>query len=186
MRSSRRSSDVIILSVRPQDWAAVDIAVPDKLVVSVMAGVASRNIGKRTQSRRLARTLPNAAAEVGCSYTPVFVDSPQTGDEEIVREIFETCGAVDVGGGRRPDRLFHGTFRVRAGVSGPLGRCHAQGRAECRHPGRYRPARRHADAGRCRAAARNRKPAALRSRQDLRRLWRHHRSGDPDDARKGL
>ncbi len=31
-------ADVIILSVRPQDWAAVDIAVPDKLVVSVMAG----------------------------------------------------------------------------------------------------------------------------------------------------
>ena len=88
-------SDVIILSVRPQDWAAVDIAAPDKLVVSVMAGIALRTIGERTQSRRLARTLPNAAAEVGFSYTPIFVDLPQTGDEDIVRAIFETCGAVD-------------------------------------------------------------------------------------------
>jgi pyrroline-5-carboxylate reductase len=90
------ASDVIILSVRPGDWPAVEIAAPDKLVISVMAGVSVADIRSRTRSRRIARALPNAAAEVGFSYTPVFVESEVAADAAVVASIFRSCGEVDV------------------------------------------------------------------------------------------
>ena len=52
-------SDVIVLSIRPQDWPALGLTAPDKLVISVMAGVPLRALPPRT-----IRALPNAAAMV--------------------------------------------------------------------------------------------------------------------------
>ena len=88
-------SDVIILSVRPADWMAVKVDASAKLVISVMAGVPIAAIGKRTGSTRVARALPNAAAEIGYSYTPYFMQNPQPGDLETVATIFRSCGEVD-------------------------------------------------------------------------------------------
>ncbi len=90
------NSDVVILSVRPADWKAVDIEASGKLVVSVMAGVNVLDIKKRTGSARVARALPNAAAELGCSYTPIFMRSTEPADSDIARALFMTCGAVDI------------------------------------------------------------------------------------------
>jgi len=88
-------SDVIILSVRPADWKAVQIAAAGKLVISVMAGVTLDQIGKDTGADRLARALPNAAAELGFSYTPIFLKCADQDDRQTAKTIFDTCGAVD-------------------------------------------------------------------------------------------
>ncbi|WP_105385049.1 pyrroline-5-carboxylate reductase family protein [Neorhizobium alkalisoli] len=89
------NSDVIILSVRPADWSAIEISAAGKLVVSVMAGVPVEAIKRRTGSSRVARALPNAAAEIGFSYTPFFVDSLNPEDTNAIATLFRSCGAVD-------------------------------------------------------------------------------------------
>jgi pyrroline-5-carboxylate reductase len=88
-------SDVVVLSVRPGDWNGVDIDAGDRLVISVMAGVTVEDIAKRTGSPRVARALPNAAAEIGYSYTPFFLASSRSRDGEIVSRLFRSCGEVD-------------------------------------------------------------------------------------------
>jgi pyrroline-5-carboxylate reductase len=89
-------SDVIILSVRPVDWSAVKIAAADKLILSVMAGVTLEQIKRDTGATRVARALPNAAAELGYSYTPIYLESDRHSDLEIAKTIFASCGQVDV------------------------------------------------------------------------------------------
>jgi len=89
-------SDVIIVSVRPDDWMSVEADAGGKLVISVMAGVPAADIKKRLGTARVARALPNAAAAIGFSYTPCFLQDPQASDVEIVSAIFRSCGEVDV------------------------------------------------------------------------------------------
>jgi len=89
-------SDVIVLSVRPEDWPAVTFAAPGKLVVSVMAGIGIDALVGRHGADRVVRTLPNAAAEVGASYTPYFAaPAADQADRVQVRTIFAACGTVD-------------------------------------------------------------------------------------------
>lgn len=89
-------SEVIILSVRPEDWPAVDFAAPGKLVVSVMVGIGMAAMIARHGTARIVRALPNAAAQVGASYTPFHAAPAATqGDRERVRSIFACCGMVD-------------------------------------------------------------------------------------------
>ena len=90
-----KKSDVVILSVRPGDWSAIDIDAGGKLVVSVMAGVTVEDIKRRTGSTRVGRALPNAAAEIGYSYTPFFVESSEPKDGDIIDTLFRSCGTVD-------------------------------------------------------------------------------------------
>lgn len=89
-------SDVIIVSVRPADWNSVKIQAAGKLVISVMAGIRLADIGHRTGTRRVARALPNAAAALGFSYTPVYLESDDDNDEKSARAIFGSCGEVDI------------------------------------------------------------------------------------------
>lgn len=91
-----RASDVVILCVRPSDWKALNLNAADKLVVSVMAGIALNDIRLKTGSDRVARALPNAAAELGFSYTPIYLESNNDRDLQTVRMIFECCGTVDI------------------------------------------------------------------------------------------
>jgi len=90
------ASDVIVLSVRPQDWDAIAIAAAGKLVVSVMAGIPLADIARATGSDRVVRALPNAAADVGHSYTP-WTASPGVTDADraTVGRIFGACGSGD-------------------------------------------------------------------------------------------
>lgn len=88
-------SDIVILSVRPQDWPALDIDLSGKLAISVMAGVRLSAIGARHRTR-VVRAMPNAAAEVGLSYTPWFAGEGVTqADKAIVRAIFAASGVED-------------------------------------------------------------------------------------------
>ena len=90
------ASDVVVLSVRPQDWPAVAVSAPGKLVVSVMAGVSLADLARGTGTDRVVRALPNAAAEVGYSYTP-WTASPAVTDADraTVHRLFAACGSGD-------------------------------------------------------------------------------------------
>lgn len=89
-------SDVIVLSVRPADWALLNVDAKGKLVVSVMAGIRLDALCERHLTRRAVRSLPNAAAEVGKSYTP-WTASGEVGEEDraVARAIFDACGVED-------------------------------------------------------------------------------------------
>ena len=90
------ASDLVVLSVRPQDWAAVTLSAPGKLVVSVMAGIPLAALAARTGTPRVVRALPNAAADVGHSYTPWTASSAVTdADRATVRRLFDACGSGD-------------------------------------------------------------------------------------------
>ncbi|MDX3924596.1 MAG: pyrroline-5-carboxylate reductase dimerization domain-containing protein [Shinella sp.] len=89
-------SDVIVLSVRPADWSGLKVNAEDKLVVSVMAGIRVDAICGHHQTRRVVRSLPNAAAEVRKSYTPWTATADvDEKDRAIVRAIFDACGVQD-------------------------------------------------------------------------------------------
>lgn len=89
-------SDIVIVSVRPQDFPAIDVAAEGKLVVSVMAGIPIDRLSRHFGTRRVVRTLPNAAAEVRKSYTPwVASDGVTEEDRDVVRRILEACGTAD-------------------------------------------------------------------------------------------
>ncbi|AYG62574.1 pyrroline-5-carboxylate reductase family protein [Rhizobium jaguaris] len=89
------NSDVVILSVRPNDWSGIEITASGKLVISVMAGITVDSIKRKTGCVRIARALPNAAAEVGHSCTPFFVASSDPNDRAIVEVLFRSCGTID-------------------------------------------------------------------------------------------
>lgn len=95
-------SDVIILSVRPQDWPSVVVDARGKLVISVMAGVTLSAICSRHDTKRAVRTIPNAAAEVRRSYTP-WTATADTGEDDkaLVRAMFDACGVQDEVGSER-------------------------------------------------------------------------------------
>lgn len=89
-------SDVIVLSVRPADWADLAVDAGGKLVVSVMAGIRLAALCDRHGTRRAVRTLPNAAAEVRKSYTPwIATGDAGEADRAVVRAILDACGVQD-------------------------------------------------------------------------------------------
>jgi pyrroline-5-carboxylate reductase len=89
-------SQVIILSVRPDDWAGLEFHAAGKLVISVMAGVRIGDLEKKHGTARIVRAVPNAAASVGKSYTP-WIASPavDANDRATVRELLATFGTED-------------------------------------------------------------------------------------------
>ncbi|RVD42030.1 pyrroline-5-carboxylate reductase, partial [Mesorhizobium sp. M4A.F.Ca.ET.020.02.1.1] len=89
-------SEVIIVSVRPQDWPAIDISAHGKLAMSVMAGIPVDQLASRLKTDRIVCTLPNAAAEVRNSYTPwIGSEGITLDDRNLVRRILAACGAAD-------------------------------------------------------------------------------------------
>lgn len=86
-------SDVVILSVGPAQFADVHIEAADKLVVSVMAGIAADRIAEHTGASEIVRTIPNAAAAIGRSFTPWYATPPVTSSNKaVVQALFEACG----------------------------------------------------------------------------------------------
>ncbi|URK88771.1 NAD(P)-binding domain-containing protein [Rhizobium sp. RCAM05350] len=70
-------SDIVILSVRPEDIDALDLDLSGKLVISVMARVPAAALLTRFKSERIIRAMPNACAEQGLSFTP-WLSTPET------------------------------------------------------------------------------------------------------------
>lgn len=84
-------SDVIVLSVRPADWRALELNCDGKLVVSFMAGVRSQAL--TGINARLVRAMPNASAELGRSYSPWWAaDDVTDADRHIVTKLLSAIG----------------------------------------------------------------------------------------------
>ncbi|TFH85168.1 pyrroline-5-carboxylate reductase [Billgrantia azerbaijanica] len=88
-------ADVIVLSVRPQDLASVDIEAHDKLVVSLLAMASCQEIASRVGSRRVVRAMPNAAAEIRRAYFPWYASPEVTeADRRLVQALLQSCGTA--------------------------------------------------------------------------------------------
>jgi pyrroline-5-carboxylate reductase len=86
-------SDVVILSVRPFQFRDVGTPMPDKLVISVMAGVSCDAIASQTTATRIVRSIPNAAAAIGQSFTPWFAtEHVNEAGKAVVRALFQASG----------------------------------------------------------------------------------------------
>ncbi|MCE5972492.1 NAD(P)-binding domain-containing protein [Sinirhodobacter sp. WL0062] len=87
-------SDVVIVSVRPQDWPALHLRAPGRLVISVMAMVPMRELA--ASGGRVVRAMPNALAEQRRSYSPWFAapDVIAT-DKAAVTRILDSIGRSD-------------------------------------------------------------------------------------------
>lgn len=87
------NSDVIVLSVRPYQFRDVTDDMREKLVVSVMAGVSCATIASQVNADRIVRSIPNAAAAIGQSFTPWFA-TERTGDRDkaLVRAFLAASG----------------------------------------------------------------------------------------------
>ncbi|MGY5775308.1 pyrroline-5-carboxylate reductase family protein [Rhizobium sp. LEGMi135b] len=89
-------SDIVVMSVRPDDWHGISVDVRGRLLISVMAGISGGVLCQRHNTCRVVRALPNAAAEVALSYTPWFASSDVSEEDKAsVRMIFDACGTQD-------------------------------------------------------------------------------------------
>lgn len=87
-------SDVIVVSVRPQDWPSLNLQANGKLVVSFMAGVGADDLA--ASGGRIMRVMPNAAAEIGKSYSPYWAGPDVTAqDRDIVAHLLSAIGTSD-------------------------------------------------------------------------------------------
>lgn len=95
-RDLMRRSDVVILSVRPHQFFDLSLAANGTLVISVMAGVSMATLQSRLGTTRVVRAMPNAAAEIGLSYTPWLAGAGVTEqDRTFVGALFGSCGEAD-------------------------------------------------------------------------------------------
>lgn len=86
-------SDVIVLSIRPEDLASIDIDANDKLVISLLAMTSSQEVTHQVGSHRVVRAMPNAAAEIQRAYFPWYASQQVTeADKKLVQTLLESCG----------------------------------------------------------------------------------------------
>jgi pyrroline-5-carboxylate reductase len=90
--------DAVVVAVRPEDYTALGLQAPGRLLVSFMAGVPMAALART--GGRLVRAMPNAAAESGRSYTPWIAASDVTSrDRRFLRSLLATIGTEDEVGG---------------------------------------------------------------------------------------
>ena len=87
--ASLADSDLLILSVKPQDFKqlAPEIAVhlrPHTIVLSIMAGIELASIQQELNHRHVVRAMPNSPVEIGMGMT-VFTSSDSFTPEQILR-----------------------------------------------------------------------------------------------------
>jgi pyrroline-5-carboxylate reductase len=88
-------SDVVVLSIRPEQFHDLQLDASGKLVISLMAGIPAAAISAATGAE-VVRAMPNAAVEIRQSYTPWFsASSLDEQDRRWVQRLFECVGAAD-------------------------------------------------------------------------------------------
>ena len=86
-------ADVIVLSVRPENLASVEIEAQGKLVISLLAMASLEEVASRVGTRRVVRAMPNAAAEIRQAYFPWYAAEQVTeADKRLVQALLESCG----------------------------------------------------------------------------------------------
>lgn len=87
---------IVVLSVRPEQFDGIRADARGKTVVSFMAGVPMRVVADRLGTSSVVRAMPNAAVDIGRSYTPWFAaPSVPQGDKDLVQAILSACGTAD-------------------------------------------------------------------------------------------
>jgi pyrroline-5-carboxylate reductase len=96
--SFMRSMDIVILSVKPQDFPGLSDSLaayltPGQLVLSIMAGIKVQTIREETFARKVIRAMPNLPAQLGMGMT-VFTASADVTPVEVfsVQNLLNTTG----------------------------------------------------------------------------------------------
>ncbi len=88
--------DVVLLAVKPQQFAAVSempiLAWSEALTVSVMAGTGVQTISDKIGTTRVARVMPNLPAMIGESMSVGFAGSASPEDRDMVERLFKAIG----------------------------------------------------------------------------------------------
>jgi pyrroline-5-carboxylate reductase len=88
--------DLILLSVPPAAAGDIAINAPDRLILSVMAGVTIARMGELTGARRIVRAMSSPAADIGLAYSPWCAgEAVSARDRQWTQAFFETCGLAD-------------------------------------------------------------------------------------------
>ncbi|WP_096787506.1 pyrroline-5-carboxylate reductase [Rhodobacter sp. CZR27] len=87
-------SDIVVVSVRPEQWPALGLRAEGRLLISFMAGVPLAALS--ATGGRAVRAMPNAAAEIGASYSPWLPAADVTeADRQDVSLILSAIGTSD-------------------------------------------------------------------------------------------
>lgn len=89
-------SDLVILAVKPQDFAGVADAlaatlVPEQVVLSIMAGVTLENLKARLGHSTVVRAMPNAPAQIGMGITAYATATELTMRQTLMVEQLLNC-----------------------------------------------------------------------------------------------
>ncbi len=88
-------SDVVIIAVRPEHFANLNINATGKTVVSLMAGITAQAIAVQTSAAEVVRAMPNAAVEIKQSFTPWYcLGEMETATKNLVQRLFECVGTA--------------------------------------------------------------------------------------------
>lgn len=88
-------SDLIIIAVRPEHFASLNINATGKTIISLMAGITAQAIAAQTQASAVVRAMPNAAVEIGQSFTPWYCFKEiDTTSKSLVQRLFECVGTA--------------------------------------------------------------------------------------------
>lgn len=88
--------DTILLALPPAATKGFSIDADNRLVISVMAGIALDRLSDMSGSHRVVRAMSSPAAELGLAYSPWVAGQGVDGeDKEAVRALFSACGATD-------------------------------------------------------------------------------------------
>ncbi|MDQ7729509.1 pyrroline-5-carboxylate reductase [Halomonas sp. SpR8] len=89
-------ADIVVVSVRPDQFSLLTLSLENRLVISLMAKVPIAALAQATGSDRVVRAMPNAAAAIGQSYTPWCASQTVSQDErDFVQRLFSACGVSD-------------------------------------------------------------------------------------------
>lgn len=92
------AADIIILSVKPQDFATLASTIkpfikPEQMVLSIMAGIKIEAIANQLGCSKIVRSMPNLPAQIGMG-TTVFTSSQAIDKKElfIIQNLINTTG----------------------------------------------------------------------------------------------
>ena len=89
-------AEIVVVSVRPEQFAQLTLSLENRLVISLMAKVPMVALASATGSDRIVRAMPNAAASIRQSYTPWCATEAVNKDERgFVQRLFSACGVSD-------------------------------------------------------------------------------------------
>ena len=89
-------SDVVMLSIRPEQFPELQIDASGKQVISLMAGIPAAAISAATGAQEVVRAMPNAAVDIRQSYTPWYsAGNLGDADRKWLQRFFECVGAAD-------------------------------------------------------------------------------------------